>query len=59
VSGASDVFVVPDGDSGVEILHGSMEVLFGGSCYNVIVVRSRRWQDCLSCRPDGRGRCSV
>ena len=38
VSGASDVLVVPDGYPGVEILHGSVQILFGsGGNYMVMV----------------------
>ncbi len=38
MSGSSDEFVVPDSDSGVEVLHCSGEILPSRSGNNVIVV---------------------
>ena len=38
VSGTSDGAVVSYGDSGVEVLHGSVEVIFGGGGDDVVVV---------------------
>jgi len=38
VPGSSDMFIVPDCDPGVEVLHGAMQVFFGSCCDDVIVV---------------------
>jgi len=38
VSGASDMFVVPDGDPGVEILHGPVKILLRSGGDDVVVV---------------------
>ena len=38
VSLSSDGFVVASGDSGVEVLHGPVQVMFGGGGDDVVVV---------------------
>jgi len=38
VSGSPDMFVVPDGGAGVEVLHGPVEVFLGGGGDDMVVV---------------------
>ena len=43
VSGASDVFVIPDSNSGVEILHGAMEIFLCGRGDDVVMVGHKHY----------------